>query len=109
MSSTGGGRAAPNHHESELQIFSLSLFSLSYELFLRPDEKQMEVRKEVSFPPFYVWDHVAVALHVDSRVPLFIYLFISVWFSVFHLKVMILFKSIFDDKNTIHCHMFCVV
>ncbi|XP_030294318.1 uncharacterized protein LOC115594397 [Sparus aurata] len=37
------------------------------ELVKRPDENQMEVR-EVSFPPFYVWDHVAVALHVDRQV-----------------------------------------
>ncbi|XP_030266695.1 uncharacterized protein LOC115577970 [Sparus aurata] len=39
----------------------------SYELVERPDENQMEAG-EVSYPPFYVWDHVAVALHVDRQV-----------------------------------------
>ncbi|XP_030293207.1 uncharacterized protein LOC115593735 [Sparus aurata] len=40
----------------------------SYELVLRPDEKQMEAGEELSYPEYYVWDHVAVALHVDRQV-----------------------------------------
>ncbi|XP_030294320.1 uncharacterized protein LOC115594399 isoform X2 [Sparus aurata] len=39
------------------------------ELVLRPDENQMGVREVVSYPQFYVWDHVAIALHVDRQVP----------------------------------------
>ena len=76
------GKERPQQHRDtsdmadmsqKVQIFSLSLFSLSYELILRPDENQMEVRKVLSYPQYYVWDHVAVALHVDRQVPLFIY------------------------------------
>ncbi|KAM8741783.1 uncharacterized protein AB9X84_019060 [Acanthopagrus schlegelii] len=37
------------------------------ELVLRPDENQVGVRNVVSYPQFYVWDHVAVALHVDRQ------------------------------------------
>ncbi|XP_030266699.1 uncharacterized protein LOC115594400 isoform X2 [Sparus aurata] len=41
----------------------------SYELVLRPDEKQMEAREvKPSRKEFYVWDHVAVALHVGRQV-----------------------------------------
>ncbi|KAM8741774.1 uncharacterized protein AB9X84_019054 [Acanthopagrus schlegelii] len=40
----------------------------SYELILRSDENQMEVRNVGSYPQFYVWDHVSVALHVGKQV-----------------------------------------
>ncbi|XP_030266700.1 uncharacterized protein LOC115577975 [Sparus aurata] len=41
----------------------------SYELVKRSDEKQMEAGMvEPSRKEFYVWDHVAVALHVDRQV-----------------------------------------
>ncbi|XP_030294317.1 uncharacterized protein LOC115594396 [Sparus aurata] len=40
----------------------------SYELVMRPDENQMEAGEVSSRHEFYVWDHVAVALHVDRRV-----------------------------------------
>lgn len=46
-------------------------FSLSYELIQRRDKNQMEVRKlPKNYQQFYVWDHVAVALHLDkTQVP----------------------------------------
>ncbi|KAI3373939.1 hypothetical protein L3Q82_022508, partial [Scortum barcoo] len=37
-----------------------------YKLVHRPDEMQIEAQ-EVSCPEFYVWDNVAVALHVDQQ------------------------------------------
>ncbi|XP_030266693.1 uncharacterized protein LOC115577969 [Sparus aurata] len=40
----------------------------SYELVKRSDEKQMEAGEVSSRHEFYVWDHVAVALHVDRQV-----------------------------------------
>nr|XP_033494442.1 uncharacterized protein LOC117264525 [Epinephelus lanceolatus] len=39
----------------------------SYELIRRPGEKQMEAQK-VAYPQFYVWDNVAIALHVEEQV-----------------------------------------
>ncbi|XP_039465985.1 uncharacterized protein LOC120439254 [Oreochromis aureus] len=38
----------------------------SYELIQRPDENQMTARPWSWRPPFYVWDHVALALHVEN-------------------------------------------
>lgn len=52
-----------------VQFALLSLSCLRCELVLRPDENQMGVREVVSYPQFYVWDHVAIALHVDRQVP----------------------------------------
>lgn len=43
-------------------------FSASYELIRRPAEKQMEAQK-VAYHQFYVWDNVAIALHVEKQVP----------------------------------------
>ncbi|XP_049896272.1 uncharacterized protein LOC126387698 [Epinephelus moara] len=40
----------------------------SYELIRRPGEKQMEAQKVASYPQFYVWDNVAIALHVEEQV-----------------------------------------
>lgn len=39
-----------------------------YTLVLRHEEKQMEAEVVLSRPQFYVWDNVAVALHVDQQV-----------------------------------------
>ncbi|XP_076607033.1 uncharacterized protein LOC143333005 [Chaetodon auriga] len=39
-----------------------------YTLVLRPDEKLMEAEEVTSFHQFYVWDNVAIALHVDKQV-----------------------------------------
>ncbi|XP_038564048.1 uncharacterized protein LOC119895191 isoform X2 [Micropterus salmoides] len=39
-----------------------------YKLVLRRDEMQMDAVPVTSCPQFYVWDHVAVALHVDEQV-----------------------------------------
>ncbi|XP_030294466.1 uncharacterized protein LOC115594501 [Sparus aurata] len=39
-----------------------------YELVKRPDENQMEAGEVESFEQFYVWDHVAVTLHVGEEV-----------------------------------------
>ncbi|XP_073335817.1 uncharacterized protein [Pagrus major] len=39
-----------------------------FELVLNPDEQQMEVREVGPYPEYYVWDNVAVALHVDREV-----------------------------------------
>ncbi|XP_049447126.1 uncharacterized protein LOC125897772 [Epinephelus fuscoguttatus] len=39
----------------------------SYELIRRPAEKQMEAQK-VAYHQFYVWDNVAIALHVEEQV-----------------------------------------
>ena len=47
---------------------------IRYELVLRPDEQQMEAEEVTGCPEFYVWDHVAVALHVDEEVPLLLVL-----------------------------------
>lgn len=38
----------------------------SYALIQRPDENQMTARPWSRWPPFYVWDHVALALHVEN-------------------------------------------
>ncbi|XP_070839653.1 uncharacterized protein [Chaetodon trifascialis] len=40
----------------------------TYTLVVRHDEKLMEAEKVTSFPQFYVWDNVAIALHVDKQV-----------------------------------------
>ncbi|XP_030294314.1 uncharacterized protein LOC115594393 [Sparus aurata] len=40
----------------------------SYELVQRPDENQMEAGMVSSRHEYYVWDHVAVALHVGRQV-----------------------------------------
>ncbi|XP_038564052.1 uncharacterized protein LOC119895193 [Micropterus salmoides] len=39
-----------------------------YKLVRRRDEMQMEAVRMKRTPEFYVWDHVAVALHVDKQV-----------------------------------------
>ncbi|XP_008304165.1 uncharacterized protein LOC103375625 [Stegastes partitus] len=41
-----------------------------YELVERPEINQMEAQKD-SFPQFYIWDNVAVALHVDKQTLMF--------------------------------------
>lgn len=46
---------------------SLSIFLVRYKLVQKHDEKQIEA-EELSFPKYYVWDHVGVALHVDEHV-----------------------------------------
>lgn len=40
---------------------------LSYELIRGPDENQMDAWGPIRHPEFYVWDHVAVALHMENR------------------------------------------
>ncbi|XP_037605355.1 uncharacterized protein LOC119476189 [Sebastes umbrosus] len=40
----------------------------SYKLVQRPEEKQMGAQPVGYNPQFYVWDHVAVALHVKNKV-----------------------------------------
>lgn len=44
----------------------LCLLSLSYELVQRPDRNQMEFQSLYGDYKLYIWDNVAVALHVEE-------------------------------------------
>lgn len=37
-----------------------------YELNYRPEDNLMEAWGPIKYPQYYVWDHVALALHVES-------------------------------------------
>lgn len=42
------------------------LLPLRYELNYRPEDNLMEAWELDDWPQYYVWDHVALALHVES-------------------------------------------
>lgn len=43
-----------------------TLFPLRYELNYRLEDNLMEAWGPIKYPQYYVWDHVALALHVKS-------------------------------------------
>lgn len=42
------------------------LLPLRYQLIYRPEDNLMDAWGPINYPQYYVWDHVALALHMKS-------------------------------------------